>query len=621
MKKNSVIFIVITFVVCLFLSVLVELFVFNKSVLKENKKYDASVIETHDIKEENGWYITTSDKAFIKFKTNTNYIERLCFDYKASNDFSWSLTYKLNGQKIKSEQVSSSLINKTTRKLKINSDVIKLNINSKNVRIRKISINNKIYFNISHILFLTILLFSLTILLKFRNYFYNNLDKAFLYISIICGISMILFAPKYVYTSYDDQIHFKRVNSILNQGSGKISEAYMIVESQSKINDSLFQTNEEKVELYKSLNRIDRKTKNQTFQFNNYSKIYTRIIYIPYYLGLKLARIFNFSFITSIILSKIFNLMCYIGMLYYAIKISTYAKKIIFVCSLLVSNMFLASQFSYDPLITSSLVLAISLFLRTIEMDKIDYKYIIIFILSVILASLSKPIYCPILLLLLFVSKDKFESHKQSKLFKICVIALTLVLLSSFVLPLLLGSVSGDVRGGNTNASAQVKYILTNPISYIILLMKYSGLYFMSFIFSELSISGVGYLGIYSHKVSSFLTYMQLILLFYVTFNNKIDKKIVSNKYKIIFGILYLGIYLLIVTALYVSFTPVAYSTINGVQCRYFNPLLPLVLIILTPTIDKLPKIKEKNNYLLLLVPYLSLMITIFTFVFVGHGI
>ena len=112
MKKNSIIFIVITFVACLFLSVLVELFVFNKTVLKDNKKYDASVIETHDIKEENGWYITTSDKAFIKFKTNTNYIERLCFDYKASNDFSWSLTYKLNGQKIKSEQVSSSLINK-----------------------------------------------------------------------------------------------------------------------------------------------------------------------------------------------------------------------------------------------------------------------------------------------------------------------------------------------------------------------------------------------------------------------------------------------------------------------------------------------------------------------------
>lgn len=71
------------------------------------------------------------------------------------------------------------------------------------------------------------------------------------------------------------------------------------------------------------------------------------------------------------------------------------------------------------------------------------------------------------------------------------------------------------------------------------------------------------------------------------------------------FVLLYLAIFVLISTALYLQFTPPGAPFIAGVQSRYFSPILPLLLLsvilaerwVLAPRIDTDPS--EKMVFLL----------------------
>ena len=81
---------------------------------------------------------------------------------------------------------------------------------------------------------------------------------------------------------------------------------------------------------------------------------------------------------------------------------------------------------------------------------------------------------------------------------------------------------------------------------------------------------------------------------------------------KVVFTIAVAGISILIVTSMYLSFTPVGSSQINGVQVRYFTPLLLLGLLIFIPTTKKKITEVKNNNIVLLLVPFISLMAVCF---------
>ena len=71
---------------------------------------------------------------------------------------------------------------------------------------------------------------------------------------------------------------------------------------------------------------------------------------------------------------------------------------------------------------------------------------------------------------------------------------------------------------------------------------------------------------------------------------------------------------------MYLSFTPVGNSTIEGVQTRYFIPMLPLLLFIISPASNKVKK-DNSSNILLILIPYCILMLISILFVFKGVGI
>jgi uncharacterized membrane protein len=167
---------------------------------------------------------------------------------------------------------------------------------------------------------------------------------------------------------------------------------------------------------------------------------------------------------------------------------------------------------------------------------------------------------------------------------RIGIIGGTLILLATFIMPALvetmLTSADGaaqvaDVRGGDTSVGRQLRHIFSQPFSYGIGLLQV-----MYGTFVEYTV-GAGAMGEVGHGFRNSASWAPAIMLTAVTLTESGIIKI-KKKHKIYIAIILFVISILIWTALYLSFTPVGYPYVVGVQGRYFIPLVLIGLITLT---------------------------------------
>lgn len=602
MKKNKNIkYLVLIILVSLIITASIELLA-NRQLLTKNESYQPGVVETNDIEKDGKWYKTTSKDAYIVLKLEDNYLNKIFYQYKAKDNFKWVIN--INGEKL--EQASTSLIDVAEREIKSSSkeEEIRIDFKAKNIEFKDITINNKIDINYSRALIIFLTLIGIATIIIYKDYFFHHLDKTFLLISLLSGVIMITILPKVVYFSWDDQIHFRRSYTFLSSETAKVPSTIL---KQRAIHSGYIKTKTEEKAYYDSLTEIQNDQEWQDYSVNNYSPKYNMIVYLPFTIGLKTGHLLNLSYSTSIMLAKLLNFICYVGIVFFAIKIATKLKKIIFLISLFVTNIFISAQFSYDPTIIACLILATSLFYRMLEDEKINKKYLLAFVLSVIWASLPKAIYAPMLLLLVFIPNKKFDNKKQAIKFKTVIIVATLLLMATFVLPTLTGSMGSDPRGGDTSVGEQLKLILENPLRYAKTVTKYFLGNSEGLIIGQ--VMSLVYINDYIEMVTPAIAIINFILLLYILFTEKVSKRVISNKIKVICALGVIGISVLIVTSMYLSFTPIGSTEIMGVQTRYFTPILLLGLLVLIPTTTQKITKQENNNILILLVPFISLML------------
>ena len=111
-----------------------------------------------------------------------------------------------------------------------------------------------------------------------------------------------------------------------------------------------------------------------------------------------------------------------------------------------------------------------------------------------------------------------------------------------------------------------------HPIQYTKILTKFILGKYLSFQNDlQMVFNTFGYLG------QSFFGTISFIFLWFVAFTDKrkYDSWVIYNRVKMCMIVLQTVIMLLIATALYISFTPVGYESVNGCQARYLLPLYP----------------------------------------------
>ena len=411
-----------------------------------------------------------------------------------------------------------------------------------------------------------------------------EIENKFLIIALLFGFISILLIPPF--QSPDELSHYQRAYSV-SQG-----QLYYSIKDGGKglyIDD----------ELTKYISKFDR-ISGSISEKHSYSDLYldqempklptaksheffstvetSFIAYIPSAIGILVSKVFRHvvfhtstTYSYSLYFARMFDLFLFIGLMYFAIKKTPVLKKTLVTVGLLPMSIMLSSSCSYDGLIigSSSLLFAHIMSLIYKPKELFNYKYMILFIIIGFMLFFIKYIYILLLLLLLFVPDNKFKS-KKDKYIKICsIFGIILLIYFIFRIPNYINSVAGS-------PNEQIKFIVSNPFKYIKILFK--SMYMKFGIQLAWILGGFGNLDTHFPGFIYFAMFIYLVALF--LFDSSSSNEKCNYKFKIfVFLIIFLiitGIY----TALYVVWTPVGNDIIEGVQGRYFIPVLVFIPLI-----------------------------------------
>lgn len=471
------------------------------------------------------------------------------------------------------------------------------------------------YFSIDRLLVIFLILSSATTLIIYRKFLIKNLHWAFIAIAVPIGFAMIIIFPRTTHVSQDDIVHFPAAYNFLLSEPNITHGTQMVImhETSTTIGQGL----SDRSVTYHKINKAHKVDIDSTTVANTEVQPYKTIVYLPFYLGFQLSAFLHLDLITGIAVAKACNFICYTILMFFAIYLSKSFKKVFFLFALFTTNIFYSVQFSYDPTITASIALAIAVFLRMMESRQTSPRFALIFTLSLTWGCLAKAIYCPLFCLVLLLPNSSFDTKKRVIAYKVCSMILMVVIAATFVLPMLSGGMAGDMRGGDTSVNGQLSAMFSSPLHTIGVFGLFLVQSFPTLIFGQNSGLGFGEPSeaayIYSRYVLNLVFFIEAIYLIYTVVLTRSALKIHRIQYKIILALLYLAVSLAIIGALYLSFTPVGSTSIEGVQARYFLPILPLFLLLLVPSCQLSSSIK-KERYSIVAIPYLCLVIILLTF-------
>lgn len=620
--KKRILTILVAIISCLTISVLVEIFGFNFHVLTlDDQAKSASTIpyDTENI----------GDQTVVKFNASNTFINKLVVNYEASENTEYALSYKYIGAYNKefTENVPVDIFDETfntsvTNIGKTVSDATIIYTAPGQLKINQISIDNTFHFNYFRTIFIFLVLMTAFSLFCFYKDGART-EKLHIYFAVICTLlgSMVIVAqPAATFYSWDDQIHFEETVDWFggtikySNGEYNLSDADVL---NSAGRSAVFSADEKQMQIEYLNSDIDHdftKTKSSIPSFG-------KISYLPMAIGYNLAKFIHLPFIACFLIGKIFNLLFYVILVSYAIKTSKIGKKLLTVIAMIPTSIFLASSYSYDPAVFTGLTIflihTLNLFLD--KTTKLDFKTILIMIASISYACLAKAIYAPIILLTLLIPKERFEQPKYSKIIKASFIGIMILLLTTAAFPAMSGSSLGDSRGGDTSFSEQASLVLSHPTDYITTLQNNAGELFSYKMIGSKTLESFSYMDTLNQNESNtFFVFLIFLIFIFLTDNrgNLLNKK---QRGLGIFTILL--IIFLIWSALYLSYTPVGSSSINGVQGRYFLPLLfPLLLFLQPKNIQN--KINPKlYNTLVLAIPAIIMIILIYSIILVPYSL
>lgn len=398
----------------------------------------------------------------------------------------------------------------------------------------------------------------------------TKFENVLLGVILIIGTTMNLITPA-AHVSWDMDSHYKWVRNASYVGDVYFTEAdnaFKYVKAESFAGDDLAE-NEQNMALLDA----------EGEKFISFQTGDTKISHRLSGILVAWARFFGASFTKAFIIGRFGNLIIYALVCYFAAKKLKSGKIILAIIALFPTNMLLATNYSYDYWVTCFMMLGMSYFISELQQPEKEITTVetIIMCGSMALACIPKQIYAPLMIIPFFMRKNKNSFTHKKRYYLICLVAICALMLSLFIRSISSVSGAGDLRGGNSvNPGEQISFIFSSPIKYTGILLNFLAAY-LSPSGAKDYITHMAYLGQGVH-LGLFLV---LLAIAAVTDKNKYDIHATSWLLKFITIALFFGIAALMATALYIDFTPVGSTRINGCQGRYITPLLfPMISVI-----------------------------------------
>lgn len=307
---------------------------------------------------------------------------------------------------------------------------------------------------------------------------------------------------------------------------------------------------------------------------------------LPSAIAVLIARLLHLGAVPLFYLGRMFNLLYFIVLASCAIRIAPIGKSIFCAISMLPMTLHLAASYSYDAGILGLSFLFVALLMKAIFTDgPIERREIAYISIVAILLAPCKVIYSFAVGMVLFIPNNRFTSRRQAIMFK-CALPLMMVFSVALLrLPAMLtmasGSAGPQTHDGVTGNYYTLSTLVTHPVASVLMLCK--TVYFM-FDFYWISAIG-GSLSRFQGSLAAphYLVAIYLVMLVVSTFPEHKDEKGLSGLARGVAIACFLLSVLGSMVAMWIGWTFDSESIIQGVQGRYFLPLLPLFLIAVRP--------------------------------------
>ncbi len=310
--------------------------------------------------------------------------------------------------------------------------------------------------------------------------------------------------------------------------------------------------------------------------------IYKALGYLPSAFALRVSEILNADMIKSLLIAKIAPLFVYAFVIYYGLRKLKSGQLIFSTVAMLPTAVYIATTINYDSWVTAFIGCSYILLVAAMQDSekKLRLSDIALMLGLFFLGCGPKAIYFFLIFPFFFIPKSKFEKEKYGRYSRIAAFGTLLVIALIMLLPFLfdmqiMTDTRGDVGGSAVNAGDQVEYILKNPFDYFLILTE--------FLFMYLSPANANNFAAAIHPHGQAPAYIGSLSILVLIVSALLDRGecdgfIGRKRLKTTSFITFLGTAALVATALYISFTPVGYKTVNGCQWRYLIPaLFPLV--------------------------------------------
>lgn len=440
----------------------------------------------------------------------------------------------------------------------------------------------------------------------------SSYENLFVLIALVVGLGLILITPPL--WGLDEISHFSRVYQI-SQGNifpdkgdvdtygGPIPvnldnlKEHVVSDFQDNVGGSLLERGDlTGSEVYESLT---------SKEFNDHDTViftwtasYSPFAYLGHVIGAIISNILNLNIGQTIALTRLSGLIFYISLVYVAIRIhrnNIKLQPLLFVVALIPTSIYQASVVTVDSTsIAFSLLFVSLLFYVLLNRDKVSssiLKYVAVLSLIAGMLALTKVNYLLLGFLVLFIPNKYYKNNRYALLGRsiglVCTI-LPAVLWAMVNQGVGAAPVSQRPDGLEVSSSGQLMYVLDSPIEFILVFVKSLIHYGDAYVVSVFNVMG--------NTFSSFIwvTILFIIMLFLAAFYAKSIFQKYSNIIHagFLISILCIGSIFL---ALYLVFNPVGNHIIDGVQGRYFIPIIvPTVAFIATMIPIKI-QIKSEN--------------------------
>ena len=299
---------------------------------------------------------------------------------------------------------------------------------------------------------------------------------------------------------------------------------------------------------------------------------YSILSYLPQALGLAFARILGLGTVPSLYMARIFMLIVYIISAYNAVRKTPIGRFVFAAVALFPMSLMMSGSISYDPLVLIYTLNFLALTFRLCCSKRSVRSLVECSVWAFLVGAAKGGGYLIMLpLLLMLIDKKKLRSLRNAG------IPILSGLISILIFDLLIPVGAqlfqfGKAASGKFSAS----YALDNPLTYLDMLIK---TYLNSIDTLTIGMGG-NKLAWLEETVPSIIV-IALILIAVVYSIYEKDQLELKRKDKVFIGIVLVLVFFA-TPAMLLSWTKVGSQTVEGLQGRYYLPVLPLIIMLFT---------------------------------------